>query len=143
MHDISFSIQLFLTATFAVEYVEKKLKKIGLDRNEFLYIIVAKYFPSVSQSTIAKKLNVNRSTVSRIISKLIKKDYCYRENSENNRDFNVYLTNKGQETCTDIEKVISEFEDKYLNTLGNTKDFTNTFWDFFTKIREAQFGIKK
>ena len=66
-------------------------------------------FRGISQAELAKKLNIDISTLSRNLDKLIKLELVNKESSlSDKRSFNISLTDNGQKTYNKFNEIISE-----------------------------------
>ena len=73
-------------------------------------------FRGISQAELAKKLNIDISTLSRNLDKLIKLQLVNKESSlSDKRSFNISLTDNGQKTYNKFNELIS-------NELGKVYD---------------------
>lgn len=114
------------------KYLKIQLKDIDLKKEEvhFLHFICEK--KSVKQSILSKHFNVDKSTTTRKVKKLIKHGYVKREIDEkDHRKYLLYPTTKGK----DLSKYICDVFD-YWNT-EITKDLTEDEIIFFKSISES------
>lgn len=138
MKNVPFGIQLYTLAMYEVEFVEKELKKLKLDKHQFLYLVIPSVFPGIVQSVIAQYFNVNKSTAGRMIIKLVDKGYLKRSKAKNDRDFNVYLTPKGEELKDIIFESVQNYENIMLSETENSVDFKEKFDAIFDTTRKAR-----
>lgn len=135
---IPFGIQLYSLAMFEVEFVELQLKKLNLDKHQFLYLIIVSIFPGIVQSQIAEYFNVNKSTSGRMIKKLVDRRWLKSERQINNRDNNIYLTPEGEKQKENIINSIKEYENIILKTVDKKKDFLRIFDNIFENTATAR-----
>lgn len=138
MKNVPFGIQLYTLAMYEVEFVEKELKKLKLDKHQFLYLVIPSVFPGIVQSVIAQYFNVNKSTAGRMIIKLVDKGYLRREKSKNDRDFNIFLTPKGEKLKETIFESVQSFEDIMLSEVQDSEKFKQEFDEIFDTTRKAR-----
>jgi DNA-binding MarR family transcriptional regulator len=138
MKNVPFGIQLYTMAMYEVEFVEKELKKLKLDKHQFLYLVIPSVFPGIVQSEIAHYFNVNKSTAGRMIIKLVDKGYLRRSKAKNDRDFNVYLTEKGEMFKETIFESVQHYEDIMLGGLEDREKFKTEFSNTFDTTRKAR-----
>ena len=57
----------------------------------------------ISQNELAQSLNLAKSTVSRLVSKIVKREWIHREkNQQDMRAYHLYLTPKGEEVAAQL-----------------------------------------
>lgn len=138
MKDVPFGVQLYTLAMYEVEFVEKELKKFKLDKHQFLYLIIPSIFPGIVQSVIAQYFNVNKSTAGRMIIKLVEKGLLRREKSTNDRDFNIFLTDEGDQLKDKIIESVKHYENIMLAGIEDKEKFKAEFNEIFDTTRKAR-----
>ncbi|WP_273327725.1 MarR family winged helix-turn-helix transcriptional regulator [Vallitalea guaymasensis] len=86
--------------------VESELKKYGLKRGQFIYIIRICENPGINQMTLSNILKVDKTRTAKSIKKLVENEFITKERDKNDaRSFLLYPTDKGQEV---YKKIIKE-----------------------------------
>lgn len=80
-------------------------------------------YEGITSSEIAARFNKTLSACSQLVRKLKKKNWVFQKrNHDNNREYNLYLTEEGQ----DIFNKHKEFENNaYRRTFDSLKDFSD------------------
>ena len=143
MQTVPFGIQLYVLAMYEVEFVEKELKSLKLDKHQFLYIIIASIYPGIVQSVIAQYFNVNKSTSGRMIAKLIDRGYLRREKTENHRDFHIFLTELGESLKNRIFESVSRYENILLEQVDDKEALKQNVFVAFSSAATSRKGGKK
>ncbi|OJG36712.1 hypothetical protein RV00_GL001157 [Enterococcus devriesei] len=93
------------------EFIETRLKKIGLTSHQARALNYISRYPGVIQKKIANYLGKQDATITNILKTLEKKDYIYREIPKNNeRQKNLFLTEKGEESIKQIRLIFQDLE---------------------------------
>lgn len=94
------------------KFLKENFKEITT--TDFTYLVNIMYHQNISQKELSELLFVSESSVAQIIKKLEKKDFIYREVSDENKSKKVLnLTEKGKLTVFSILKVVFEWEGKF------------------------------
>lgn len=72
----------------------------------------------LTMNELSEKMNLNTSTMTRIVDKLVRDKYIVRERLEEDRRIVIVnLTNKGKKASLKLNKSISEYYEKIANNL--------------------------
>lgn len=94
------------------KFLKENFKEITT--TDFTYLVNIMYHQNISQKELSELLFVSESGVAQIIKKLEKKDFIYREVSDENKSKKVLnLTEKGKLTVFSILKAVFEWEGKF------------------------------
>lgn len=102
------------------------LKKFGLSFEQWLIIEQAGKYPGISQKKIIDKLVKEAASVSRMVNKLLGKEYLYRQKNQNDKKIGqLFLTNKGETVYAECKKsvdkefreIFSGFYERELNLI--------------------------
>ncbi len=105
-----------LTGRYARVYREYEFKQLGLNAFEHFYILNICRNPGLSQDQIARRLYLNKSTVTRQLASLEEKGFVLRVVDENDkRVMRVYPTEKAIEIRPKIFELIRKWNDYVLN----------------------------
>lgn len=128
--------QLNVIVRCAALYREKALAGTGVGPYENAYLIHICRNPGTSQETLAKKLYVNKSSVTRHLSHLESEGFLRREPDENDRrSLLVYPTEKALALLPRLREISKEWES--LLTAGMTAEESETFLNVLGKAFEA------
>lgn len=85
-------------ARAAQRYANGSINKMGIGSTEYECLHVVRKNEGTNQEVICKKLNIDKSAVTRMISNLEKKGYVIRKKDESDKRFNkIYSTEKAME----------------------------------------------
>lgn len=81
------------------------MKSIDLEKGQYQFLIRVKENAGINQQDLSSLLLLDKTTTAKAINKLVKKGYILKKvEKTDKRNFNLYLTNKGKETCIFLEK---------------------------------------
>jgi len=114
-----FMHQISVTHRCAMRYREQELADTGLGGGQTSYLITLYHHPGISQEELAKRLNVNKSSVTRQLTALEEKGYIIRKpKPDDRRSMLVYPTEKALNLQDRMKDVLRGWA-SYL-----TEDFT-------------------
>lgn len=91
--------------------VNQAVKSYGLDNNLFLYLMRIVENVGITQSDLVKLIKVDKTTLSRALSKLESLKYIKKKPNDENKNFNeLYPTQKAKE----LYKVLHDIENQYI-----------------------------
>jgi len=91
-------------------YVGEKLQTYNIGSGQYPVLLVLSSKDYSSQQEISNILNVDKATSGRAIRKLVDAGYVERkQNPEDGRVYNVFLTEKGREIVPIIRKILSQW----------------------------------
>ncbi|EQB4897635.1 hypothetical protein IGM04_002755 [Enterococcus sp. DIV2385] len=90
----------------------KEIKNLNINPNDYNYFLTISEYPGCNQNFIAKKRNVNKSYVTRIVNKYEKQDLLKKIPSESNKSaYSIYLTESGKNLVNNFNKVIYDLNE--------------------------------
>lgn len=111
------------------KYLKYKLKNIQLKKEEVHFLHYISEHDSVEQNNLSQCFNVDKSTTTRRVKKLIKHGYIKRKiNADDHRKYVLFSTKKGRELSNHILELFRIWNNEI------TKDITNEEIDFFKSI---------
>lgn len=114
------------------KYLKIKLEDIDLKKGEVHFLHYICENKSVKQNTLSKCFNVDKSTTTRKVKKLIKQGYITREvDQKDHRKYLLYPTKKGE----DLSNYICDVFNSWNNEI--TKNLTEDEIKLFKKISES------
>lgn len=94
--------------------------------------------PGISQDGISKYLHLDKSSVAKLIVKLIDMGYVIREtNPDDKREYRLYLSEKGKEEVEELNTILIALEEKMFQGLDS--DTYNTMNQLLKKIEDKVF----
>jgi DNA-binding MarR family transcriptional regulator len=81
------------------------MKSINLEKGQYQFLVRIKENPGINQQDLSSILLVDKTTTAKAVNKLVEKGYILKKNSQTDkRNQNLYLTDKGKETCIFLEQ---------------------------------------
>lgn len=119
-------LQLKLTKNIMENEHNKYLKPYGISSEQGLLLKLVYEMPGLSQTQIAEELHKDKTTITRMINTLIKKDKLMRKSSlKDKRVFEIYLTEKTKENVKKLTPVF-EKQKKDLEDIIGESDCSTT-----------------
>ncbi|WP_024954819.1 MarR family winged helix-turn-helix transcriptional regulator [Sulfurospirillum arcachonense] len=134
--------QLKLTKNIMENEHNIYLKKFGISSEQGLLLKLVYEMPGCTQTQISEVLHKDKTTITRMIDCLVKKDALVRKNSEEDRRvYKIYVTKK---TANNIEELAPIFEkrEKELREIVDEKDYETTL-RVLNQIKEYYRGLNK
>lgn len=104
----------------------KDMKNCPIAGHQMGYIVYIHKFPGASQEDMVAFFKLNKGTVAKGVKKLMDEGYVIRKQNENDRRaYQLYLTEKGEELHAYSEKSLHEFNDTL--TKGMSQDEQQLF----------------
>lgn len=98
----------------------------------YLLVIVNQYI-GITQSELSEKLDISTSTCTRFVDKLESKDILRKEYDW--KTAHIYITNKGEDVCEQIDDCFQNLYKCYTNILG--ENVSNNLADEMWKVSES------
>lgn len=96
-------------------YLDKKLKKIGLNSSHHFYIINIYKNPGISQDKLINMTHLNPSNITRALCTLERLGFIKKiSNEDDRRTYNLYLTDKGIDIYPKIIEIVDELKNILL-----------------------------
>jgi len=94
-----------LISRLAWEYARDKMNTDGLS--------------SVSQDDVAKELGMDKSSIAKLIARLMAGGYVTRETNQlDRREYKLYLDERGETVMREFVSYLDEFQEKYIGSIG-------------------------
>ena len=88
-------------------YLDKVLKKYNLTSGAYPYIFTLEKNEGISQIKISNEIGNDKAMSTRTINKLIKNDFIYRQQDEqDSRAYKLYLTKKAKKIIPELHREI-------------------------------------
>lgn len=118
-------------------YIEKRVSQtsesMGLKRTHGQFLKTIYDNEGLSLKELSNEMYVDKSLTTRVIKSLIDNGFVINMNSES-REYRLYLTDKGNDAVSKIEKIVNEAWDELLSEL--TDDEMETLARIHMKINE-------
>ncbi len=102
--------------------LETELNKINLHSGQIFVLICLWKSDGLSQTDIARELNLSTPTVNKMIKSLIEGDFITSKKSENDgRATEIFLTDKGLEIQSDVAEIWKNLETDIYSNLTETE----------------------
>ena len=112
---------------------EAELKKIGLYSTQYTLLVSLKLHEAKQISSLAKEIGLDRTTLTRNLSLLIKKGYVAYEKSADSRQKIVKITNEGENILDKAFPIWKNVQGRFEELLGNEK-----FQEIITNLKSMQ-----
>lgn len=99
---------------FAWNYAREKAVSSGLSNVQQKVCISIYYRPGLSQDDVAHELGMDKSSIAKLIAKLMAGGYVRREtNPGDRREYMLYLDDSGRASTEEFISCLKEFEQKF------------------------------
>lgn len=100
-------------------YYTKAFKEIGITTGQFMFILCIYDNPGITQDFLSNELDMNKSTVARVIWELETEKYVKRiENKTDKRKYHIYLTKKGEALYPKISKIVQSYNENIVSHMS-------------------------
>lgn len=107
-------------------YLMYKLTDLNITPGQIPFILELMRSKKASQDDLANKLFVTRGTTAKALRKLDDEEIIERKTAANNRrKYDVFLTDKGKKTASEIEKIDKSWDEMVISHLNQSEDFEN------------------
>lgn len=147
----SFTRNINVISRCAHAYRSDSLEGSGLGPSHYFYIMLACAEPGISQDQIARKLYINKSSVTRAIAALEENGFVERRPcEEDKRITRVYPTSKAQDILPEVRRIarawnaflLSELEEEekanFLTTLEKITQKAQSYIDLDLTAEDLQ-----
>ena len=118
-------------------YIEKRVSQtsesMGLKRTHRQFLKTIYENEGLSLKELSNEMYVDKSLTTRVIKSLIDNGFVINMNNES-REYRLYLTDKGNDAVSKIEKIVNDAWDELLSEL--TDDEMETLTRIHIKINE-------
>lgn len=118
-------------------YIEKRVSQtsesMGLKRTHGQFLKTIYDNEGLSLKELSNEMYVDKSLTTRVIKSLIDNGFVINMNNES-REYHLYLTDKGNDAVSKIEKIVNDAWDELLSEL--TDDEMETLTRIHMKINE-------
>lgn len=97
-------MNIALLYRYGQSYLNKELKKYGLDNGQYVFLLHLLDHEGVNQETLANMAKIDKTTVARAVAKLVAAGYVRRTVSESDRRAYVLTTTEKTQTLKNALK---------------------------------------
>jgi DNA-binding MarR family transcriptional regulator len=147
----SFTRNINIISRCAHAYRSDSLEGSGLGPSHYFYILIACSSPGISQDQIAKRLYINKSSVTRAIAALEENGFVERRSSEEDkRVIQIYPTQKATDLLPEVRRIahawnaflLDELEEEereqFLSTLEKITNRAQSYVDLGMTAEDLQ-----
>ncbi|MFC4771291.1 MarR family winged helix-turn-helix transcriptional regulator [Enterococcus hermanniensis] len=118
------SENIYLVNLMQQDFIDTRLKKIGLTAHQARTLNYIGFNPGVIQKKLANYLGKQDATVTNILKVLEKKDYIERKIPvDNERQKNLFLTGRGLELTKEIQQIFADLNNHVTNLLDKEEQY--------------------
>ena len=105
------------------KYMHHQLPEYNIGSGQFHFLMMLYRKDGVNQETLAEKLNIDKATSARAIKKLEEQGFVIRKKDSNDRrNYHIFLTPKAKKLKTNIGKILSNWTDILLEDLSEGEE---------------------
>ena len=135
-------LQLKLTKNIMEVEHNKYLKEYGVSSEQGLLLKLVYEMPGCTQTQLAEYLHKDKTTITRMIDTLVKKEGLIRKNSEKDRRiYKIYLTKETEKDVEEISPIFEQRSEELKKII--TKDDYKTTLKVLNQIKEYYRGLNK
>ena len=103
-------------------YYDRAMSELDITTNQFSIMIHIRTAKEIKIVDLAKKLKLEKSTLTRTLAPLIEQEYIHSRRGENRKEIILKLTDKGQEKMSQAFPVWCELQKEVIDFLGGKKE---------------------
>lgn len=135
-------LQLKLTKNIMEAEHNKYLKEFGISSEQGLLLKLVYEMPGCTQTQISEFLHKDKTTITRMIDTLVKKEKLERKSiEEDRRVYNIFLTKEASDKVEEISPLF-EKRGEELKSIINEEDYKTTI-KVLNQIKEYYRGLNK
>ncbi|MCH5313183.1 MAG: MarR family transcriptional regulator [Helicobacter sp.] len=96
------------TTRYLQSFFINDLKTYDLSFEQGIILFIVSEYPHTCISDIAKRLDKNKTTISREVNSLVKKGFCLKDSLHNQRTLSLSLTTNGKKAVSYIKERIKQ-----------------------------------
>lgn len=108
---------LVRTANMALRTLNDSYGDLGIRHTDAAILLVVAANPGITQSNIGKLLNIQRSNVATMASRLFERGWLERRPGKG-KTIGMYMTDEGQRIMPDVQRASQDTEDFLTEALG-------------------------
>ena len=124
-----------IVSRLAWEYAREKMDTDDLSSVQNKVCIAIYNNPGLSQDDVARALGMDKSSIAKLIAKLMEGKYVTRQtNPQDRREYKLYLDERGEKVTQDLVNHLEEFQQNYISSIR--PDLLEELNDVLNKILE-------
>ena len=124
-----------IVSRLAWEYAREKMDTDGLSSVQNKVCIAIYNNPGLSQDDVARALGMDKSSIAKLIAKLMDGKYVTRQtNPQDRREYKLYLDERGEKVTQELVNCLEEFQQNYISSIR--PDLLAELNDVLNKILE-------
>ena len=107
-----------IVSRLAWEYAREKMDTDGLSSVQNKVCIAIYNDPGLSQDDVAHELGMDKSSIAKLIAKLMEGNYVIREtNPQDRREYRLYLDKRGEKAVNELVFYLNEFQERFISSI--------------------------
>ena len=107
-----------IVSRLAWEYAREKMDTDGLSSVLNKVCIAIYNDPGLSQDDVAHELGMDKSSIAKLIAKLMEGNYVIREtNPQDRREYKLYLDKRGEKAVNELVFYLNEFQERFISSI--------------------------
>ena len=107
-----------VVSRLAWEYAREKMDTDGLSSVQSKVCIAIYNDPGLSQDDVARVLGMDKSSIAKLIAKLIDGKYVTRQtNPQDRREYKLYLDERGEKATLELVSYLNEFQERFITSI--------------------------
>ena len=124
-----------IVSRLAWEYAREKMDTDGLSSVQNKVCIAIYNNPGLSQDDVARALGMDKSSIAKLIAKLMEGKYVTRQtNPQDRREYKLYLDERGEKVTQELVNCLEEFQQNFISSIR--PDLIEELNDVLNKILE-------
>jgi DNA-binding MarR family transcriptional regulator len=107
-----------VVSRLAWEYAREKMDTDGLSSVQSKVCIAIYNDPGLSQDDVARVLGMDKSSIAKLIAKLMDGKYVTRQtNPQDRREYKLYLDERGEKATLELVSYLNEFQERFITSI--------------------------
>ena len=107
-----------VVSRLAWEYAREKMDTDGLSNVHSKVCIAIYNDPGLSQDDVARVLGMDKSSIAKLIAKLMDGKYVTRQtNPQDRREYKLYLDERGEKATLELVSYLNEFQERFITSI--------------------------
>ena len=107
-----------VVSRLAWEYAREKMDTDGLSNVQSKVCIAIYNDPGFSQDDVARVLGMDKSSIAKLIAKLMDGKYVTRQtNPQDRREYKLYLDERGEKATLELVSYLNEFQERFITSI--------------------------
>ena len=116
---ITVSQKMAKIGRLGIAYARERIDDPKLSTVQYKVCVTIYNEPGLSQDAVSRELGMDKSSIAKLIAKLMSDDVVYRTtNPKDHREYQLYLTEKGQALTQEFVDYLFEWETNLCKNVG-------------------------